>query len=428
MPTISYQVGQESQQVTIATGALGETTTLEVQPERGASSQYQLTITAEPSHNADLTGIIVNGTPVERFEVGRHYYSARSLTEQIEVIGTADDRFQQPIAITVDTIDDNTRIYTLHVVAQDKITTQDYQVEVYVESQSSDATLANIRLDGQELRAYLDSINPKLEFDPQNNRYEVNLPAGTSRLPEVSAVLKMEGQRIESISSDSNTVYIDVVAKDGLHTNRYTLDFIVPLSRNVGLGMISVNNRNIDNFNPDTVFYSVTLPKGESVPAKIIGTPSEDEQTIAPVVWDGNIATLHVTAEDSTAARTYVILCKETPDSVNTLEMLYLDDDTLTYVKGKDTLTFSPNNFNYFIELPVGTTDYPVLSGYENINGWPKGIIDTIRNDKQQQVLGITVTPESGQSNHYSIIFEIKKSDICTLKNLFVNNDSRWLP
>ena len=424
LPTITYQVGQESQQVTVTTGALGGTTTLEVQPERGASSQYLLTISAEPSHNADLTGIIVNGTPVERFEVGRHYYSARSLTEQIEVIGTADDRFQQPIAIDIDTIDDNTLIYTLHVVAQDMTTTQDYLVEVYVESQSSDATLANIRLDGQELRVYQDSINPKLEFDPQNNRYEVNLPAGTSRLPEVSAVLKMEGQRIESVSSDSNTVYIDVVAKDGLHTNRYTLDFIVPLSRNVGLGMISVNNRDIEGFSADTIFYSVILPKGESIPAKIVGTPADDAQTIAPVEWDGNIATLRVTAEDTTAARTYVILCKETPDSVNTLEMLYLDDDTLTYVSGHDTLPFSSDRFNYFIELPVGTTDYPVLSGYENINGWPKGVVDTIRNDKQQQVLGITVTPESGPSNRYNIIFEIKKSDLCTLKNLFVNNEA----
>ena len=424
LPTITYQVGQESQQVTVTTGALGGTTTLEVQPERGASAQYLLTISAEPSHNADLTGIIVNGTPVERFEVGRHYYSARSLTEQIEVIGTADDRFQQPIAIDIDTIDDNTLIYTLHVVAQDMTTTQDYLVEVYVESQSSDATLANIRLDGQELRVYQDSINPKLEFDPQNNRYEVNLPAGTSRLPEVSAVLKMEGQRIESVSSDSNTVYIDVVAKDGLHTNRYTLDFIVPLSRNVGLGMISVNNRDIEGFFADTIFYSVILPKGESIPAKIVGTPADDTQTIAPVEWDGNIATLRVTAEDTTAARTYVILCKETPDSVNTLEMLYLDDDTLTYVSGHDTLPFSSDRFNYFIELPVGTTDYPVLSGYENISGWPKGVVDTIRNDKQQQVLGITVTPESGPSNRYNIIFEIKKSDLCTLKNLFVNNEA----
>ena len=424
LPTITYQVGQESQQVTVTTGALGGTTTLEVQPERGVSSQYLLTISAEPSHNADLTGIIVNGTPVERFEVGRHYYSARSLTEQIEVIGTADDRFQQPIAIDIDTIDDNTLIYTLHVVAQDMTTTQDYLVEVYVESQSSDATLANIRLDGQELRVYQDSINPKLEFDSQNNRYEVNLPAGTSRLPEVSAVLKMEGQRIESVSSDSNTVYIDVVAKDGLHTNRYTLDFIVPLSRNVGLGMISVNNRDIEGFSADTIFYSVILPKGESIPAKIVGTPADDAQTIAPVEWDGNIATLRVTAEDTTAARTYVILCKETPDSVNTLEMLYLDDDTLTYVSGHDTLPFSSDRFNYFIELPVGTTDYPVLSGYENISGWPKGVVDTIHNDKQQQVLGITVTPESGPSNRYNIIFEIKKSDLCTLKNLFVNNEA----
>lgn len=233
MPSLRYVVGDEAQKVEMTAGRLGSNTYLTVTSEDGKVSDYSVLVQSEPSHNADLTGIIVNGVPVPHFESGRHYYSVRAASNNVDIEWTADDNFQTVTRLT--TASDIEHV--LHVVAQDGVNTQDYTVEVYVESLSADATLADLWLDGQTFSEFEHTLNPHLAFSSMQNSYQINLPAGSTVLPEVSASLRVDGQQVSTTTSGMN-VHMDVTAPDGVTRNRYTLTFFVPLSANADLGMI----------------------------------------------------------------------------------------------------------------------------------------------------------------------------------------------
>ncbi|MGN1248398.1 MAG: hypothetical protein ACI4UO_07390, partial [Paludibacteraceae bacterium] len=206
MPCITYQANHRGQTVVLNAGSLGVPTTIEVLAEDGMTSkQYELTIEAEPSHCATLTGILVNGKPLPSFVPTRPYYSVQTTETDARLQWTSDDAFQ---TLTED-IDGN--LHMLHVVAQDGVTPMDYYVDVYVKPLSSTATLANIWLNGQTFSEFEHTLNSRLGFSPMQQAYTINLPSGTTRLPDVTAALMEEGQTVTTRVEGLN-VYIDVTA------------------------------------------------------------------------------------------------------------------------------------------------------------------------------------------------------------------------
>ncbi|MCQ2328814.1 MAG: hypothetical protein MJZ59_05675, partial [Paludibacteraceae bacterium] len=134
LPDITYALMQKNEQVEIAEGRLGEFTELYVKAEDGINQNtYSVLIQAELSHNASLSGIMVNGVLVDRFEQGRHYYSVSLSSKDEEVTYTTEDNFQ-----TI-TQSHNGNIYTIHVVAEDGVTMSDYEVEIFREHENNDA-------------------------------------------------------------------------------------------------------------------------------------------------------------------------------------------------------------------------------------------------------------------------------------------------
>ena len=191
IPTIAYELGAPRQQAYIEHGGLGESTNIIVTAEDGsAQSVYQLHIEAEPSHCVSLTGIAVNGEPIEHFESQRHYYSVKTNDNDVTLTWSSNDNFQT----VIQSQDDYS--HTLHVIAQDGISSSDYIVEIYQEAASSDVTLASILLDGKPFNLFEQKLNPDLAFSPMQQRYNINLPSGSINLPEVSALLNCEGQDV----------------------------------------------------------------------------------------------------------------------------------------------------------------------------------------------------------------------------------------
>lgn len=406
MPSLTYIVGDEAQSVELTAGRLGSNTYLTVTSEDGHVSEYSVLVQAEPSHNADLTGIIVNGVPVPHFESGRHYYSVRTEGEP-EIEWTSEDNFQTVTRIASQTGDSE---YILHVVAQDGVTSQDYTIEVFTETLSDDATLANILLNGQTFSEFEPSLNPRLSFSSMQNVYQINLPAGTVILPEVSASLRVDGQTI-STSVSGMTVYLDVTAADGTTVNRYTLDFVVPLSANADLAMIYLDGDSLPAFAAGTYYYPVTLPVGVHSLPEVVAQKTETAQQVTTDI-SGNHATISVLAEDGVTRATYTVAFAFTKSDADTLQMIYADEVPIA--------GFAPRTFYYHLSLPVGTTVFPELA-WTNGDEWQNVRIDTLQHTDHTLARQLVVTSESGRSNYYTVAYSILQSSVDTLKMIYID-------
>ena len=413
LPNVTYIAGHQGQTVTVEPGTLGNPTNITVVSEdKSDTKYYDLTITSEKSHCSDLSGIIVNGEALDHFESGRHYYSISLKTDGIEIDYTSNDRFQTVQKIIGVIKAGHQYSDTLRVTAEDG-SSSDYIVDIYIENQSNDATLANILLDGQKFVDFERAINEDLAFDPGQNSYVIYLPSGTTVLPEVSAQLKMDGQTVD-INQVGDSVLLTVHAMDN-STNQYVLHFVVPLSKNANLSMIFLDGEPLASFDPNYYFYQVTLPVGTHTLPEVVAQKDEEVQTIMPIEMDLNKlqATIKVQAEDKTVREnTYVVVFRFTQSDADTLAMIYQD--------GKPLDGYQPTHKYYALSLPVGTAAFPDLS-WEEADEWQTVTMDTVEFAADKLIRQIVVTSESGKKNFYTVSYTILKSSVDTLQMIFVD-------
>lgn len=407
LPSIDYLTSAPRQMVEIELGKLGETTNLIVHSEdKTMTNTYQLLIQAEPSHNAELNGIIINGKAIENFEPGRHYYSVQIDEANVDLQWGSDDNFQ-----TV-TLSNDGDTYYVHVQAQDKVTTSTYEVVIYRQAESDDATLANVLLDGLSIQKFYPTLNPQLEFSPMQQRYNIYLPAGTS-VPEISAVLNTPGQTVE-LNLNGLTTEVVVTAPNGVTTNTYTFAFHIPMSSNTQLDMIYINGDSLASFLPSQYHYFIDLPVGDTIVPSILAIPQEASQIITDSLTAPMQHTIYVTAEDGTQGQ-YLLAFNPTYSDADTLLAIFADGDTIPM--------FSPDSFYYSYTLPVGTDVLPALSWIE-ADKWQT--VDTISPvaTATERITQINVTAGSGKKNTYTVSYTIEQSSIDTLQMIFVNGDS----
>lgn len=412
---VTYEAGQSGQTVELnSASVLGEPTEFIVTSETGAQTTYTLTVNAEPSHCTELTGITVNGKAIDQFESGRHFYSVslQSVEANIELL--SNDNFQTIVRDTLVIKDSLQYRYGFEVTAEDHIAREKYEVEVYVENKSNDAQLANILIDGKSFVNYERAINPDLVFDPGNNLYTINLPAGTTTLPEVSAQLKMAGQTVDIDQVEQN-VMLKVTAVDEKTVNTYTLRFVIPQSKNTNLSMIYLNGDSLAGFEPDLYFYQVELPVGTHELPEVVAQKAEAVQTILPYTTDPEKmqTVITVQAEDpATRVSTYTVVFRFTRSDADTLKMIYADGDSL--------FGFEPTRFYYTYSLPVGTPAFPVLD-QDLADEWQTVTMDTVELTQSTLIRQLNVTSESGKKNTYTVTYTILKSDVDTLQMLLVD-------
>lgn len=410
IPTIEYQLGAARQQVTIEHGGLGETTNIVVTSEDGnAQSIYQLLFEAEPSHCVALTNIAVNGAPINHFETARHYYSVQTTDDEALITWASQDNFQ-----TV-TLSHSGNVHILHVLAQDGVSTADYEIEVYKENASSDVTLRNILLDGHNFDQFQPSINDELIFSPMQQRYNINLPSGSLYLPEVSALLNCEGQEVQIVRVDQ-TIEIHVTAPDKVSTNIYTLRFFVPQSSNAHLQMIYLGTDSLDGFAPDRYNYFIHLPIGQAHMPEVYPIQQESTQTVLDSITGPWQHTIYVTAEDGTTQQ-YLLAFQRTYSDADTLIAIFADG---VIIDG-----FQPDSFYYDYLLPVGTDHIPELS-WQEADEWQTVTANHIIHTPIKQIYQMDVRAGSGKKNTYTVSYEIMQSDVDTLRMIYLGADSLY--
>ena len=407
IPSISYVLGSPRQEVVVEHGDLNTSTNLIVTAEDGSDyAVYELNFEAEPSHCVSLTGIAVNGQPIEHFESQRHFYSVKTTEDNITLTWASNDNFQT----VIESHDDYT--HTLHVIAQDGVSTADYVIEVYKEGASSDVTLAGILLDGKSFDQFETSINDELIFSPMQQRYNINLPSGTQYLPEVSALLNAEGQMVDIVTSDWK-VEIHVTAPDRVSKNTYTLRFNAPKSSNTYLKMIYLDGEQYDQFAPNKYKYDILLPVGQNTMPDVYAEPQEATQTVVDSITGDRQHTIYVTAEDGTIGQYYLTFITN-PSDADTLAAIYGDGEL---IEG-----FDANVFYYTYTLPVGTDHIPALT-WDAADQWQHVTATKVVDTANKQTTQIHVVAGSGKKNIYTVEYEIALSSIDTLEMIYVQAD-----
>ncbi len=408
LPSLTYQLGAARQRVEMEYGLLGETTNIIVTSEDGAAQAvYQLLIEAEPSHCTALTGIAVNGKPIENFDSRRHYYSVKIDENTANITWASNDNFQT-VTLTTDGFS-----YTLHVLAQDGITASDYTIEVYNNEASDDVTLAEILLNGLTFNHFEPALNEGLEFSPMQQRYTIHLPSGTLYLPEVTARLNTEGQTVQ-ITNQGHIVAIHVTAADGVSTNTYTLHFDIPKSNNAHLRMIYLDGEPLSTFMPEHYNYFIDLPMGQTVMPDVYAEPQEATQTVLDSITGNLQHTIYVTAEDGTKHQ-YLLAFNYNPSQADTLLAIYADG---VLIDG-----FRPDSFYYAYTLPVGTTQLPEIS-WDEADKWQEITANTAYESPLGRITQLQVIAMSGRKNTYTISYEIEQSTVDTLQMIYVQGDS----
>ncbi|MBO7455331.1 MAG: hypothetical protein J6T76_02890 [Paludibacteraceae bacterium] len=405
-PSVMYIANDAAQAITLDTNQENDTTYhyIYVTSEDGMNEMtYELLITSEPSHNALITALMLDGQMVEDFSPERTNYSSWVDDMDVDVVYSAADRF-----LTVDTTL-RKDVLTLHVVAQDKVNTNDYTVKLYQKPVSTDVTLANILLNGQSFTDYDAALMP---FTPMNSYYTIPI-ASNQNIPDVRPVLNSNDQTADIDNSRSDTVLITVYAADGIHSNTYVLFFKKEYSANVALANIEVGDSAL-TLVPGQLNYTFVLPVGEKQPRSVTYALQDyDLQSAENEGVDGMTWSVDVVAENGTRV-TYTVTFVETLSQNAELSDITANDVS---IEG-----FAADQFNYVITLPQGERRLPAIRFYEGDQWQRPQVIDTVATTLRTTYNCHVLAEDSIHRSTYKVEINILPSNVDTLAGILVNN------
>ena len=395
IPDITYTVGDEFQTVVVTplgAGVLDGTVRVTVTAGNGNQSVYKLVFATEKSDNSLLNGINIGGVALEGFSstVYNYAYTLPVGTTELPAIEAIPGDEYQKITVTTAGLNGKTRI---------SVTAGDGSTSIYLIAFSvqtfSENTLANLSVAGFDIN-----------FDEETNEYWVNLPQGTTVLPEVTYTLKdpnFQTASVRTISGLTGDYKITVRPQSGA-SRTYIIHFTVATSSNVNLNMIYVGGTPLTGFAANQLTYTVTLPEGVSKIPAVTFDKAEASQRVLSVL-DGKVQTITVTAQ-SGATRIYTITFIVTVSENAFLNMIYLDGDSLT--------GFVPQTLTYDVLLDNATC--PRIT----VDKAP-GQQVTITAPYAAGVAQIKVQPEQGTANIYEITFHSGAAASARLQGILID-------
>ncbi len=383
LPKITYEQGDEYQ--TIATDASGisgieGTYKIVVTAASGAKCTYKIVFTAAKSSVSTLKAIYLDGVLLPNFDeytLNYTYELPIGTTALPAITYTKGDSYQSEPTIITNGVSGTTRIIAK---AQDG-SSSTYSINFSVK-QADNTQLGNIAIDGYTL-----------DFDPAQLEYSITLCSGTTTLPNIAYTAGDAWQTIsmrkDGVDGDTK---ITVRAQSGA-TAVYIIHFSVQKSSNAALSGIKIDGTALSNFAPETLEYAIELPSGTTELPAISPIKAESTQTVTIVAGDVNgTTTITVTAEDGTV-RNYTLLFSVKKSSNRLLNQIYIDGVALPNFDPKT------NKYAYLLDTTVVKT-CPSISVEKN-EGQSVSIV-------KPALLGtakITVTPEIGDPNIYTILF-----------------------
>jgi len=398
IPTVSYEAQDERYQTIdpYPTTSPNGKYKISVRPLNGASRTYTIKFVYELSGNTALQMIYVNDTvkgtvtPLPDFAPEVTDYTFTLDTGRVDMPDVTYDKAEAGQQVAVKWDANNKRIVRLTVTAEngDKRT---YKLKFMVPS------AASTQLDS----IYLVEGNDTMKFEAfRKDVYEYTYQFDGETCPKIIAYKGAPEQQV-TITSPYAAGTATILVEMEESNSQYTIEFVKKPAAAVQLTAIRYDGKDIENFDPATLHYDVTLANNELPTVEGIGT----DMTVN-VLWKGNTAYLHVTHADQKAI--YSVTFTRTLSGDNTLKAIYADG---ALIDG-----FSTAILDYSYDLPAGSA-YPTIS--------------YLASDPAAQVLffgqlepgkwGITVLAENGEQTTYTVQYNIAQFSDATLAGLSID-------
>ena len=358
-----------------------------VQAEDGSTATYY----ADIQTNTSSSETICETTEAEPFEYAPSSATLNNVMEENDIlVYETTSPFDTVIVEVTDT--------AYHLDVTGEAGSNHYCVNRQV---SSNALLAAIYLDGVLLE----------EFYESTFTYQLSLP----QMPAITAVAVEPDALVQMVQlrqDDTHyVVFIQVTAPDGHTTQGYTLAITLRTLRSTALlSDIRANDVSIPGFSPTIFTYQLALQADETMPT-FKAITADGATAVATTTEQGRITTItyYVTSEDGTQSNTYYVMVEQQLSAICTLAAIYLDG---TPLEG-----FQPSTYDYYVELPYGTTQLPeVTATAADPNATLKILVDTTH--LQTSVI---VTAENNDQLTYNIYFTIAKNTDATLSGIFAD-------
>jgi len=322
------------------------------------------------------------------------------------------------------------------------VTAEDTSTKIYsvtVNRQNNVATLNTLTVDGDSVTGFVSDSDSVLEFTLDPVSSDTITIAATPTDSKAKIADGATGSK--SLKVGDNTFVIKVTSEDGSVSKTYTIK--VKRKSNVatlsGLSVSSNPQGTMGSFASDTKTYTYTYDETVgNVTINATATHNEAMVKIGSEAATKGSATsnsidpkttssvdITVTAEDGIATDSYRINFEREKSSVNTLKSLSVKDSS-----GKEYITsFASNTKTYNITVAYDITSLDVTasttSNEAKINNGTNTYTGTM-NDLgfSSNSLVLTVTPETGSEEKYTINVTRTKSNNANLTDLQVDGSS----
>lgn len=394
----------DPQEYTIAYGAIGEDTRIEVRAEDGSSNTvYTIKFVGEVSKNPRPAGISVGGVPVPNFNAYVQNYQVELPYGTTSCPDITVDVAEAGQTFVVNKPSSLPGVATVEVTAPDASTKITYTLNLTVGA-LTDNTLTGITVNGK----------PIAGFKPTQNTYRVELPTGTIGDPVIEYTTAYPDEHVIVVNNNgiSGGATISVTPRGSTLTRVYRLTFVVTESTYSYLQSLLVGGKELDGFAPEKLEYTVNLPLGTSEMPEITWQKGDERQTVTTDLGGLNgVTKVMVTAEAGNIS-IYRLTFVTVQSSVSTLAGIMLD--------GKPLSGFEANKFSYKVSLPIGTSNAPVVTYTQGDAAQTVKVIDGGLSGTTR----IVVTAQDGSVSTYSITYEVKQASNSTLNDIKVGGIS----
>ncbi|MFZ3075089.1 MAG: hypothetical protein WA114_02810, partial [Psychrobacter glacincola] len=319
--------------VVVVTAADGVTTRL-----------YSVTFSIPGRTDTSLKDIKIDGQTIPGFASDNFNYEYILPTGTIEAPVVSAEVYDAGATMQITQAAGPESTATIIVTSQDGRNSRTYSV-IFRILENDGAMLSDLKVDGITFDG----------FSADRLSYELTLPFGTSRVPQVSAetIDPNASVTITQAPDVTGTALITVVSQDGRITREYSLSFLIPAIASADLANLKINGESMQDFSTAQLNYQVLLPSGTSV-VPVVAAISSDPQAdvaITPAHSVTGMAQILVTSSDGRVTKTYTVnfSVEENPSAV-------LSDLS---VNGATIPGFSPDILDYEVLLPTGTSQVP---------------------------------------------------------------------
>lgn len=399
-PTVTVIAGDDGQSISVIEGGLDAPTTVVVTAEDGSSTRfYSINFDVTRSAVDTLAMIYVNGTPLSDYagHTLNYSYTLPLGFNQLPIVTYDPGDEYQTARLSVDSA---RMIYSVNVTAESGATAT--YIVSFQATLSHNAQLGCLFVDGDTIAG----------FDPERRNYIVNLPVGTTRVPELTWA---EGDAYQTVeytpaATVNDQATVEVTAGDGIVSRVYRVTFVRTLSSNSLLSDLRVNGISISGFRPDSTAYTVAVA-GEVHVEVLPGDAYQTIDSVTATVGGTYFVTVH--AEDRSHTVYSIKLDRILSSNARLAEIR---------VNGVDLTEFDAEQLDYTLTLPYGQTLLPSVAAVPEEPGLQHIIADVAR------TLGDTtyfrVTAEDGiHRNTYRLFYRSALSDNANLAAIYIGGE-----